>query len=742
MEAILGLMEIPVIRRLNTAFRTSRITREFGIDALVSLLESYLPDDDIQQVRKAHDYGAAMHAGQFRKTGEPYIFHPLAVARILAEMRMDYTSLVAAILHDVIEDTPAAKDEVAVLFGEDVAHIVDGVSKLERASDQSREEAQAESLRKLMLAMTDDLRVILVKLADRLHNMRTLSTMEPEKRRRVARETLDIYAPIAHRLGIHTLRTELEDLGFANRYPQRYKVLKKSVNAVTGRRKDLVREVEDRLNRRLSEEGIGAAVFGRRKHLFSVYQKMRKKHLRFLDVMDLYGFRVIVDSEDACYRALGVVHSLYQPISEQFNDYIACPKVNGYQSLHTTLIGPKGVKIEVQIRTRDMNHIAEAGVAAHWLYKLGARSSQKAPEQRAREWLSSLVEVDRRTHSAMDFMESVRVDLFPDEVYVFTPKGQISRLPKGSTPVDFAYAIHTDLGNSCVSAWIDDHLEPLSTVLRNGQQVRIVTARHQTPNATWLNFVKTGKARSAILHHLKQQRADESRRLGKRLLEMALREQGHSLRKLDDARIQAVLKALNEPDIERLWESVGNGRRLAPLVAHQLSSDGNAEDSTKPALAIEGTEGLAVEFAGCCRPIPGDRIRGQIRSGRGIVIHQASCRNGLSVNKAQAGGQLDVVWAEQVQGEYRVELRVQGENKRGLLGRVATALAEENCNIDHVRIHDKQGEIAELNLLVTVQDRAHLSRVMRRVRRVPSVVKVSRAGNSEDVGGKDMDFSE
>lgn len=725
-------MELPVISRLNTAFRTSRITREFGIDALVSVLESYLPDDEIAIVREAHEYGAAMHAGQFRKTGEPYIFHPLAVARILAEMRMDYTTLVAAILHDVIEDTPAAKHEVAERFGEEVAHIVDGVSKLDRATDQSREEAQAESLRKLMMAMTDDLRVILVKLADRLHNMRTLATMATEKRRRVARETLEIYAPIAHRLGIHTLRNELEDLGFANRYPKRHRVLKRSVEAVAGRRKDLIREVEDKLNRRLSEEGIGAAVFGRRKNLYGVYQKMRKKHLRFLDVMDLYGFRVIVDSEDACYRALGVVHSMYQPISEQFNDYIACPKVNGYQSLHTTLIGPKGVKIEVQIRTRDQNHIAESGVAAHWQYKLGRDQARQAPEQRAREWLAGLVEVNRRTANAMDFMESVRVDLFPDEVYVFSPKGQIYRLVKGATALDLAYAIHTDLGNSAVSAWIDDHLQALSTPLSNGQQVRIVTARHQSPNATWLNFVKTGKARSAILHHLRHQRADESRRLGWRLLTMALHERGMSLRKLDPDKIEVLLKTLKEPDMERVFESIGNGRRMASLVAHQLESGSTASSDKPHALAIEGTEGMAVEFAGCCRPIPGDRIRGVIRSGRGIVIHQANCKNGL-VGDRQSGTQVDVVWSENVNGEYPVELRVQGENKRGLLGRVATALAEEECSIDHVKIKDKQGDIAELSLLVTVSDRTHLSRMLRQVRKLPSVVKVVRAGSESSV---------
>ncbi len=718
-------MELPVISRLNTAFRTSRISREFGIDALVALLESYLPDSEIEMVRAAHEFGATMHAGQFRKTGEPYIYHPLAVARILAEMRMDHTSLVAAILHDVIEDTPAAKHEVEERFGEEVAHIVDGVSKLDRASDQSREEAQAESLRKLMMAMTDDLRVILVKLADRLHNMRTLSTMSTDKRRRVARETLEIYAPIAHRLGIHTLRTELEDLGFANRYPKRYRVLKKSVEAVSGRRKDLIREVEDRLSKRLSDEGIGAAVFGRRKNLYGVYQKMRQKHLGFLDVMDLYGFRVIVDSEDACYRALGVVHSVYQPISEQFNDYVACPKVNGYQSLHTTLIGPKGVKIEVQLRTRDMNHIAESGVAAHWQYKLGQSGGRKAPEARAREWLSGLVEVNRRTASAMDFMESVRVDLFPDEVYVFTPRGQIYRLPKGSTALDLAYAIHTDLGNSSVSAWVDDHLQALSTPLENGQQVRIVTARHKTPNATSLDFVKTGKARSAILHHLRHQRADESRRLGRRLLTMALHERGMSLRRLDPDKVDQLLKTLKEPDLERVFESIGTGRRMAVLVAHQLQTGSATSDGKSHALAIEGTEGMAVEFARCCRPIPGDHIRGSIRSGRGLVIHRARCKNNVA-GKQGSSSQVDVVWAEQVTGDYAVELRVQGENKRGLLGRVATALAEEDCDIDNVRIKDTEGDVSELQLLITVTDRDHLSRMMKGIRKLPTVTRVAR----------------
>ncbi len=718
-------MDLPVISRLNTALRTSRISREFGIEALVEVLEAYLPEEEIAEVRAAHEYGAEMHAGQYRQSGEPYIYHPLAVARILAEMRLDRTTLMAAILHDVIEDTPAAKDEIAARFGSDVAELVDGVSKLDRASDQSREEAQAESLRKLLLAMTDDLRVILVKLADRLHNMRTLGSVASAKRRRVARETLEIYAPIAHRLGIHTIRTELEDLGFANCYPKRYKVLERSVNSVSGKRRNLVREVEERLSKRLREERIGAAVLGRRKNLYSVYLKMRNKHLRFMDVMDLYGFRVVVDSEDACYRALGVVHSVYQPISEMFNDYIATPKVNGYQSLHTTLIGPKGVKIEVQIRTRDMHHIAESGVAAHWLYKLGSRASRKAPEARAREWLNGLMEVDGRTGSAMDFVENVRVDLFPDEVYVFTPKGRIMRLPKGATPVDFAYMVHTELGNRCVAARIDQAMQPISSPLGNGQQVEIITSNFQTPNATWLNFVKTAKARSAILHHLRHQKTDEARRMGRRLLEMALRDIGGSRRRLDEERLQAVLDELEVADLDGLYETIGLGRRLAPLVARQLMPAQHAQGAAHSALAIQGTEGLVVEFAKCCRPIPGDPILGHLSSGRGVVIHRSSCRNSVPRKRAERDW-IDVIWADDVQGDYQVELRVQGENKRGLLGRVATALADAECNIEHVRIDDRVGDIAELRLLVTVRDRPHLARMMRRIRRMPTVLRVGR----------------
>ena len=484
-------MDIPVISRIGTAIRTQRVAREYGIDALNKILEEYLPAPQISEVRRAYEFGAKMHAGQNRSSGEPYIYHPLAVAKILAEMRLDATTLCAAILHDVIEDTPVGKEEIARLFGRDVAELVDGVSKFQKVEGMSGAERQAENVRKLLLAMAQDLRVILVKLADRLHNVRTLDGVEPAKRRRVSRETLEIYAPIAQRLGINTLRMELEDLSFENLHPQRYKVFEKAVSARLGDTKGLIKEIEHKLERALKEEGIGASVVGRQKNLYGIYEKMQRKRLRFLDVMDLLGFRVLVNKVDDCYRALGVIHHAYRPISEQFNDFIASPKVNGYQSLHTTCIGPQGRKVEVQIRTREMHHIAENGIAAHWQYKLdtkggtakqvsGKNDSQSAPQVRAREWLGNLFAAQTGA-APLEFIDNVKVDLFPDEVYVFTPKGHIRQLPRGSTAVDFAYSVHTELGDHCVAARIDQQLEPLNTVLKNGQTIEIITARHARP---------------------------------------------------------------------------------------------------------------------------------------------------------------------------------------------------------------------------------------------------------------------
>lgn len=720
-------MDLPVIQRLGNAIRTQRVAREYGIDALSRVLEQYLPEEQISDVRRAYEFGAKYHAGQNRSSGEPYIFHPLAVARILAEMRMDSTTLIAAILHDVIEDTSVSKEAVAQAFGKDVASLVDGVSKIGKVEGMSRAELQAESFRKLLLAMTHDLRVILVKLADRLHNMRTLSSMEPSKRRRIARETLEIYAPIAQRLGIHMIRTELEDLAFQYMYPKRYQVLSTTVQEQLGDTKKLIKEVEAQLSRALREEGVGATVVGREKNIYSIYQKMRRKKMRLLQVMDLLGFRMIVPKVDDCYRALGVAHHVYKPVPGEFDDYIANSKSNGYQSLHTTCIGPQGHKIEVQIRTRDMHHICESGIAAHWTYKLGDRSGASAPQVRAREWLAGLFDTIG-TSGSLDFIENVKFDLFPDEVYVFTPKGQIRRLPKGATPVDFAYSVHSELGDRCVAARVDGSLEPLNATLKNGQTVEIITARHARPNAAWLHYVKTAKARTHIRNYLRNQREDEAIRLGRRLLEIALRDLKIPLASLKEEAAAPVLETFGLKDMEELYVTIGTGERLAPLVARHFLTDQGAEATIgsrdNAPLAIEGTEGLVLDYARCCHPIPGDDIRGNVSVGRGIVIHRQECRHA----KSRPQDWVALIWAENVHGDFLAELRVQALRKRGLLAAITAEIAAAESSIENVQMPDRAGsEAIEMRFVITVRSRVHLARVLRRIRRLDGVEKVSRA---------------
>ncbi len=721
-------MELPVIHRLGAALRMQRVAREFGIDALVKVLEEYLPAEQIADVRRAYEFGAQRHSGQHRSSGEPYIFHPLAVARILAEMRLDHQTLCAAILHDVIEDTGVAKDDIARDFGKDVAELVDGVSKFQKIEGMTRAELQAESFRKLLLAMTQDLRVILVKLADRLHNLRTLEHMEPSRRRRTAQETLDIYAPIAQRLGINFIRTELEDLAFANLYPKRYEVFAKAVKDQIGDAKNIIHEVEQKLERALRDEGVGATVIGRQKNLYSVYNKMRRRKLKFLDVMDLLGFRVIVNKLDDCYRALGVVHHVYRPISEQFNDYIANSKINGYQSLHTTCVGPKGRKIEVQIRTREMHHVAESGIAAHWQYKSGDKNAQAAPQMRAREWLTQLFEL-QGGGGVMDFVENVKVDLFPEEVYVFTPKGEIRRLPRGSTPVDFAYAVHSELGDRCVAARVDQQLEPLNTTLQNGQTVEIITAGSARPNAAWLNFVKTAKARHCIRNVLKNQREDEAIRLGRRLLEKSLRELDVPVSRLKDGTQTLALKEYGLKDVEALFASIGLGQRLAPLVArHFLPQDAAPRTGGEKILplAVEGTEGLVVDYAKCCRPVPGDDIKGHVSVGRGIVIHRVDCKH-AQTRKTGADEWISLIWADKVQGDYQAELRVKGENRRGVLAAIAGEISAAESSIENVQMGERvDTQSSDMRFVITVRDRVHLARVMRRIRRLSNVAKVLR----------------
>jgi GTP pyrophosphokinase len=719
-------MALPVIQRLNTRLHTQRVSRAYGVEALCARLAAYLPAEQIERVRRAHDFGERHHRGQYRKSGEPYIFHPLAVAHILAEMQLDATTLIAAILHDVIEDTPAARDDIAGEFGEEVAALVDGVSKLDKAYFQSRAEAQAENLRKLILAMTQDIRVILVKLADRLHNMRTLSSVTPEQRRRIARETLEIYAPIAQRLGINTVRHELENRGLEALYPNRSRVLKKAVKQVTGNRRNLVQKIETRLSESLAAEGLDASVMGRQKNLYSIYLKMRDKHRRFLDILDLYGFRVIVGEVDECYRALGVVHHVYRPVSEEFSDFVANPKLNGYQSLHTTLLGPGGVKIEVQIRTADMHHIAERGIAAHWQYKLGDGAGD-APQAHAREWLGELMDMERETGTPLEFFENVKVDLYPDEVYVFTPKGEIRRLPKGATPVDLAYSVHTELGNRCVAARVDRHLTALNTPLANGQMVEVLTSRHGRPNPAWLGFVKTAKARSAIRDHLKSLRREEAVRLGRRLLDRSLRELGVSLRKLRQAQIDQALAELGEDSLDNLYANIGLAQRLAPMAARSfLPADETAGSGRKAQpLAVEGTEGLVLEYAKCCHPLPGDAIKGRVRVGRGIVVHRLGCRH----EGAQKGREQEWVplrWAAKVKGEFQVELRVQTQNQRGVLARLTTHIANTGCNVDNVAMSERSGSISTLTFLLSIRDRQQVARVIRYLRRLEFVERVTR----------------
>ena len=699
------------------------------ISDLCRQLDSYLEADQIREVYRAYLFSAEAHEGQQRVSGEPYIYHPLSVAQILADMRMDYKSIIAAILHDVIEDTGTAKEQVAKSFGEEVAELVDGVSKLTQITFESQAEAQAENFRKMMLAMVRDIRVILIKLADRLHNMRTLGVMPPAKRRRIARETLDIYAPIANRLGMNSMRLELEDLGFAAYYPLRARTLAEAVKRARGNRKEILTKIESALKQRLEHDGVPGRVHSREKHLLSLYQKMRAKRLSFNDVLDVYAFRVVVENVDTCYRVLGVVHSLYKPVPGRFKDYIAIPKANGYQSLHTVLFGPYGVPIEVQIRTDDMDRVAESGIAAHWLYK----SASGGAHERAREWLRELLEMQKHAGNSLEFLENVKIDLFPDEVYVFTPRGKIMELPRGATAVDFAYAVHTDVGNTCIAAKIDRRLAPLRTPLHNGQTVEIITAPGAHPNPSWLNFAVTGKARSNIRHYLKNLHRDEAVNLGRRLLDKALLSLGMPPTELSHARMGEIATSYGMKTADDLLEDIGLGNRMPMLAARRLLGNEEAGEIASDVaqlgstpLIIKGTEGMVVNFAKCCRPIPGDRIVGFVSAGRGIVIHAENCKN-IADFRNRPDKWVDVEWEREVKGEFSAELRVEVANQRGVLATVAAAIADMGSNIENVAIEERDGLNTSIAFTVTVHDRKHLARVMRRIRHIPLVLRISRA---------------
>ncbi len=708
---------------------TAEDGHRFLISDLCRVLEQYLEPDQVRDVYRAYLLGAEAHEGQHRKSGEPYIYHPIAVARILADMRMDFRSIISAILHDVIEDTHIPKEKIEASFGEEVAELVEGVSKLTHIQFESKAEAQAENFRKMMLAMVKDIRVILIKLADRLHNMRTLGVMRPDKRRRIARETLDIYAPIANRLGMNAMRLELEDLGLQALYPTRARVLDAAIRKARGNRKEILVKIESAILQRLQQEGVPGNVKSREKHLYSIYKKMRGKSLGFSEVSDVYAFRIIVDKADTCYRVLGMVHNLYKPVPGKFKDYIAIPKANGYQSLHTVLFGPFGVPIEVQIRTEDMDKVAEAGVAAHWLYKTGESSGNSA-QARAREWLRELLEMQKSAGNSLEFLENVKIDLFPDEVYVFTPKGDIVELPRGATPVDFAYDVHTEVGNSCIAAKIDRHLAPLRTPLLNGQTVEIITAPGAHPNPAWLNFVVTGKARANIRSHLKNLREGEAVSLGRRLLDKTLSSMSASLDELPPQMIIDFLEECNLPSLDHLLSDIGLGNRLPLVVARQLIGDVDTVSETsgeqKRPLAIKGTEGMVINFAKCCRPIPGDRVIGFVSAGRGIVIHNENCKN-VADFRSQPEKWIDVEWESEPGGEFVAELRVMVQNQRGVLATIAAAIADTDSNIENVNIEDRDGINTSIVFTVTVRNRQHLAQVMRKIRQIPLVVRVSRS---------------
>jgi len=709
-----------ILKRLPHGWRST------GIGELIEVAQSYLPESDIPGIASAYEFSAAAHGEQRRLTGEPYVSHPVAVASILAELRLDADTLRAALLHDVLEDTSTEVGDLVTAFGSGVGLLVEGVSKLEHIHFDSREEAQAESFRKMLLAMVEDLRVILVKLADRTHNMRTLSVFPPDKQRRIARETLEIYAPIANRLGINSLKVELEDLGFKYLHPLRYRVLENALRRGVGNQRQYLRRIERNLTKALGDAEVEHRIHARNKHPYSIYCKMLSKQVNLGDIADVFGFRLIVADADACYRVLGIVHQLYKPMPGRFKDYIAIPRVNGYQSLHTTLIGPDGVPLEVQIRTEQMDHLAERGIAAHWQYKAVEKQSHGA-EVRAREWLAGLMEM-QQVEDSEEFLETVKVDLFPDKVYVFTPKAEILRLPRGATAVDFAYAVHTGVGNRCVAAKIDRQLVPLRTILRSGQTVEIITARGAKPNPNWMNFVVTAKARNAVRGFLKNLQENEAQELGKRLLGQALKAQSSSLRRVKKAALNELLAEFEMQSVTMLYEDIGLGERLAPVVAGQLlermakTSDGTQAPAVP--LVIAGTEGMVVTYARCCYPIPGDEIIGYMSSGRGLVVHRETCGNVANFRK-QPAKWTNVRWKRKVKGEFIAGIQVRSLNRMGLLAEMATVITVAECNIDHVSV-ETDSDSSTMEFLLRVRDRTHLARVIRGIRAMPDVVRIVR----------------
>ncbi|MEC6832540.1 bifunctional GTP diphosphokinase/guanosine-3',5'-bis pyrophosphate 3'-pyrophosphohydrolase [Photobacterium toruni] len=696
-------------------------------DSLKEVATKYLSKPQLEVLRQAYLVARDAHEGQTRSTGEPYIIHPVAVARILAEMRLDIEALMAALLHDVIEDTEVTKEDLACRFGDTVAELVDGVSKLDKLKFRDRKEAQAENFRKMIMAMAHDIRVILIKLADRTHNMRTLGALRPDKRRRIARETLEIYSPLAHRLGIHNIKSELEELGFEALYPNRYRVLKQVVAAARGNRKEMINKIHAEIEGRLNDAGIAAEVSGREKNLYSIYNKMKNKEQRFHSIMDIYAFRVLVNDLDTCYRVLGQVHNLYKPRPSRMKDYIAIPKANGYQSLHTSLVGPHGVPVEVQIRTEDMDQMADKGVAAHWTYKDGEAPGTTA-QIKAQRWMQSLLELQQSAGSSFEFIENVKSDLFPDEIYVFTPKGRIVELPVGATAVDFAYAVHTDIGNTCVGSRVDRQPYPLSKPLKNGQTIDIISAPGARPNAAWLNYVVTSRARTKIRQVLKTMRRDESITLGRRLLNHALG--GVSMQTIAAENITKVLSDLKLETVDDLLTEIGLGELMSVVIARRLL--GNADELTAKnsdrRLPIQGADGILLTFANCCHPIHGDPIVAHVSPGKGLVIHREECANIRGYRK-EPDKYMAVEWSEDFEQEFVTNLKVDMQNHQGALADLTNTIAATGSNIQGLSTEEKDGRLYTITVRLTTKSRVHLANIMRRIRIMPDVVRVARQKN-------------
>jgi len=697
-------------------------------ETLVQEVSAYLKPKDVAQIEAALAFSIEAHQGQLRESGAPYVTHPIAVARILTPLHLDAQAISAALLHDVAEDTGISIDELAEKFGKPVAELVDGLSKLDKLKFETKEDAQAENFRKMLMAMARDVRVILIKLADRLHNMRTLDSVSREKSARIARETMDIYAPIANRLGLNTLYQELEDLSFKYLHPNRYAVLSKALKVARGNRREVVSKILEAIRQRLDDSHIKAEVRGREKHLFGIYQKMQTKSLAFSQVLDIYGFRVLVEDVPSCYLALGLLHGLYKPFPGKFKDYVAIPKANGYQSLHTTLFGPFGTPIEVQIRTHEMNKLAESGVASHWLYK-SSETQINELHQKTHQWLQSLLESLAQSGDSVEFLEHLKVDLFPDEVYVFSPKGKIFALPRGATAVDFAYSVHTDIGNRCVAAKVNAELVPLRTELRNGDRVEVVTAPLAHPNPAWLSYVVTSKARGEIRHALKTMHLEESAKLGERLLGQALATLGRRLQDIEESCWERVLKETGAKSRQEIFADIGLGRRLNMVIARQLAklSDGEAtrpESNPSGIITLLGTEGMAVQYAKCCRPIPGDPIIGVIKSGQGLIVHTHDCPS-LRKGRGSSEEWLDVVWDKSINKLFEVSIKLIVANQRGVLAKVASSIADAESNIENVHF-TSEGDYTALYFTLQVSNRLHLATVMRDLRKIQEVIRITR----------------